>query len=64
MYNPYYVGEIIDRVIMNGEMAYLRTALVALAVITIGRAVLGYVKEYMFDLSSSRVIVDLRKKAF
>lgn len=64
MYNPYYVGEIIDRVIMNGEMAYLRTALVALAVITIGRAVLGYVKEYMFDLSSSRVIVDLRKKLF
>jgi ATP-binding cassette subfamily B protein len=64
MYNPYYFGEIIDRVIMNGELAYMRTALLALAVITFGRAVLGYAKEYMFDISSSKVIVDLRKKLF
>lgn len=64
MYNPYYFGEIIDRVIINGELAYIRTALLALAVITFGRAVLGYTKEYMFDISSSRVIVDLRKKLF
>jgi len=64
MFNPYYVGQIIDRVILGGEMPYLRTALLALAVITFGRAVLGYTKEYMFDLSSSRVIVDLRKELF
>ena len=64
MYNPYYVGEIIDRVILGGELAYLRTALLALAVITFGRAVLGYTKEYMFDISSSKVIVELRKKLF
>ncbi|HPV02168.1 MAG TPA: ABC transporter ATP-binding protein [Clostridiales bacterium] len=64
MYNPYYVGSIIDRVVLGGELAYLRTALLALAVITFGRAVLGYIKEYMFDLSSSKVIVDLRKKLF
>jgi ATP-binding cassette subfamily B protein len=42
----------------------MRTALLALAVITFGRAVLGYAKEYMFDISSSKVIVDLRKKLF
>ncbi|HEY8349849.1 MAG TPA: ABC transporter ATP-binding protein [Clostridia bacterium] len=64
MFNPYYVGQIIDRVILGGEMPYLRTALLALAAITFGRAVLGYTKEYMFDLSSSRVIVDLRKELF
>jgi len=64
MYNPYFVGEIIDRVVMNGEMPYLRKALLALAAITIGRAVLGYTKEYSFDVSSSRVIVDLRRELF
>ena len=64
MFNPRLVGGIIDRVIMNGEMDYLRPALLALVAITIGRAVLGYTKEYGFDLSSSKVIVDLRKNLF
>lgn len=64
MFNPYFIGRIIDNVILNGELAYLRTALLALAGITVGRAALGYMKEYMFDISSSRVIVNLRKKLF
>ncbi len=64
MYNPYFVGQIVDRVIMNGEMPYLKTALLALAAITIGRAILGYTKEYGFDVTSSKVIVNLRKKLF
>lgn len=64
MYNPQIVGDIIDRVVMNGELAWLRTALLMLVGITIGRAVLGYTKEYCFDISSSRVIVNLRKMLF
>ncbi len=64
MFNPRLVGEIIDRVIISGEMDYLRPALMALLAITIGRAVLGYTKEYGFDISSSKVIVDLRKNLF
>lgn len=64
MYNPRIVGEIIDRVVMNGELVYLRSALLVLAGITIGRAVLGYTKEYCFDISSSQVIVNLRKILF
>ena len=36
MYNPYFVGEIIDRAIVNGEMDYLKTALLALTVICEG----------------------------
>jgi len=64
MFNPRLVGGIIDRVIMNGEMDYLRPALLALVAITIGRAVLGYTKEYGFDIASSRVIVNLRKDLF
>ncbi len=64
MFNPRLVGGIIDRVIMNGEMDYLRPALLALVAITIGRAVLGYTKEYGFDIASSKVIVNLRKNLF
>ncbi len=64
MFNPYYVGQIIDRVVLNGEMSYLGTALVILAGITIGRSVLGYIKEYQFDLTSTKIISDLRQKLF
>lgn len=64
MYNPYYIGQIVDRVVLKGEMPFLKTALLALAGITLGRAVLGYTKEYCFDLSSSKVIVLLRKNLF
>ncbi|HEX2947594.1 MAG TPA: ABC transporter ATP-binding protein [Clostridia bacterium] len=64
MYNPYIVGNIIDKVVMNGEMDYLRTALPALAAIMIARAILGYTKEIGFDISSSKVILNLRKNLF
>ena len=64
MFNPYFVGRIVDRVILNSEMTYLKTALLALVGITIGRAILGYAKEYGFDISSSKVILNLRKNLF
>jgi len=64
MYNPFLVGEIIDRVIKNGEFDYLNNALLLIAAITISRAVLGYIKEYGFDSVSSTVILDLRQKLF
>lgn len=64
MFNPYFVGQIVDKVILNGEMTYLKTAMMALIGVTIGRAILGYVKEYGFDISSSKVIVNLRKGLF
>lgn len=64
MFNPYLVGEIIDRVIIGGEMGYLKAALLALAGITVGRAIMGYSREYGFDFASSKVIMDLRKDLF
>lgn len=64
MFNPYFVGEIIDKVVLNGKMDYLRIALLALAGITLGRAFLGYNKELCFDIASSKVIVNLRKNIF
>ena len=35
MYNPYFVGQIIDRAILAGDMPYLRIALLALVGVTI-----------------------------
>ncbi len=64
MFNPYIIGQIIDRTVTKGDMPYLRTALLMLAVITVSRAVLGYIRGYGFDLASSKVIVDLRKALF
>jgi len=64
MFNPHLVGEIIDRVVISGDMEYLRPALTALAAITVGRAVFGYIRGYEFDVSSSKVIVKLRKNLF
>lgn len=64
MFNPYFVGEIVDRTVLHKDMDYLKTALLALAGITIGRAVLGYIKSIGFDISSSKVILDLRKNLF
>lgn len=64
MFNPYLIGEIIDRTVLNKDMSYLKTALLLLAGITIGRAVLGYTKEYGFDVGGSKVILNLRKDLF
>ncbi len=64
MFNPYFIGEIIDRTVLHKDMNYLKTALLVLAGITIGRAVLGYTKEYGFDVGGSKVILNLRKNLF
>jgi len=64
MFNPYLMGQIIDRVILNSELLYLKIALPALAGITIGRAILGYIKEYSIDFSASKVVLNLRKALF
>lgn len=64
MFNPYFIGQIIDRVILGGEMSYLKAALAILVGITIGRSILGYLKEYWFDLTSSKITMNMRKSLF
>lgn len=64
MFNPYFVGKIVDRTVLNKDMDYLKMALLALAGITLGRAVLGYTKSISFDIASSKVILNLRKNLF
>ena len=64
MFNPYFIGKIVDRTVLNKDMDYLKIALLALAGITLGRAVLGYTKSISFDIASSKVILNLRKNLF
>jgi ATP-binding cassette, subfamily B, multidrug efflux pump len=64
MFNPRQVQRIIDDVIIGGNTALFGPIALLLAIITVGRAIFGYVKEYMFDLASSRVTAKLRIRMF
>jgi len=64
MFNPYLVKIIIDRVLKGREYSILNLVLLALAAITVGRAVLGYIKEYLSDLLAVRVAQDLKQDLF
>lgn len=64
MFDPYLKKLIVDDVIMGNNMAVFKGALLGLAGITLGRAVLGYAKEMSFDMGSSKVIMSLRKELF
>ncbi len=64
MFNPRMVQRLIDDVIVAQDTSPFRGILLVLVAITLGRAVFGYTKEMMFDLSSSKVIIRLRQKLF
>jgi ATP-binding cassette, subfamily B, multidrug efflux pump len=64
MYNPYLQKIMVDRVIRNKETALLFSVLTALVAITLSRAILGYTKEYLFDVLSTKVNVDLKQDLF
>jgi len=64
MFNPLMIQRLIDEVITPKDMTPFKGILILLVVITVGRAIFGYTKEMMFDLSSSKIIIQLRKKLF
>jgi ATP-binding cassette subfamily B multidrug efflux pump len=64
MFNPRLLKVIVDEVIIGGKTDILRPVLVALLGITLGRAVLGYSKEYLFDFGSQKIVADLRRDLF
>ncbi|MFA9396632.1 MAG: ABC transporter ATP-binding protein [Clostridiaceae bacterium] len=64
MLNPYLTKLLIDNVFTNGERNLFIPILIGLTIITLSRAVLGYVKEYLFDVLSANVSVDLKKDLF
>lgn len=64
MFNPRMLQKLIDDVIVARNPEPFLGIILTLAGITSGRALFGYLKEMMFDLSSSKIIIRLRRKLF
>ncbi|NLM46553.1 MAG: ABC transporter ATP-binding protein [Firmicutes bacterium] len=64
MLNPVVTQKIIDDVIAAGRYELFRGLLLALLGITLGRALFGYLRDYLFDVAGSRIAVDIRNDLF
>lgn len=64
MANPILAKIIVDDVFLGGKRGILWYILAAIAGIALGRAILGYVKEYLFDVLSARVNEDMKEDLF
>lgn len=64
MLNPLLVRVIIDDIIKAGHVELLTRTLLALLGVTLGRGILGYLREFLFDKTGSSVATDLRKEVF
>ncbi len=64
MLNPNVTVRIIDDVIGKGEVSILKYSLLMMMVFALGRVVFGYAKEYLFDTTSFKISVDIRKNLF
>ena len=64
MFNPSLLRLIIDKIIIGKQMSLLRMALLSLLGITVSRAALGYLKEFLFDCGGLKVVTDLRQDLF
>ncbi len=64
MYNPVITGRIIDEVIKDGNTAIFKTLALYLVGITMGRMVMGYAKEMLFDFVGVQIVTDLRQRIF
>lgn len=64
LFNPYLTQIMIDKVITGKKYGLLTSILAAIAFIAIGRAILGYIKEYGFDWMSTKVAIDIKEDLF
>lgn len=64
MLSPIVTGRIIDDVITAGNLQLLSGFLLTLLGIGAGRAIFGYLKEYIFDLVSVQITCEIRKTLF
>ena len=64
MLNPQITKIVIDKVILDGQATLLPKLLLGLFLIGLGRCIFGYLKEYTFDSTSSKIAIDLRRKLF
>jgi ATP-binding cassette subfamily B protein len=64
MFNPYLQQLITDRVFLGGELNILLPILGGFISITALRAIFGYAKEYLFDVLSAKISIDIKKDVF
>lgn len=64
MLNPQITKIIIDDVITDGKQSLLPKLLLGLFLIGLGRCIFGYLKEFLFDSTSSKISLDIRRRLF
>lgn len=64
MLSPQITRHIIDDVIMKGNVHLLTKLLLGILAIGLGRAIFQYLKEFTFDLVSSKIAADIRRNIF
>ena len=64
MLNPLLTRSVIDDVVKGGKGELLLSILLALLIVSLGRAVSGYLREYLFDKASSGLASGLRRDIF
>lgn len=64
MFNPYLNKIMVDNVLGNKEINLLWIVLAGIAGISLSRSVLGYYKEYAFDVLSAKINIDIKQDLF
>ncbi len=64
MLYPMITKRIVDEVIIGGDLGLLRFLLSMVVLIGVGRAIGGYLKEFIFDTVSVKIGAKLRKDLF
>lgn len=64
MLAPLVTRKVVDDVIIGGKMEVLKYCLLAFLGIGIGRCIFQYSKEYLFDITGSKVAVEIRRDVF
>lgn len=64
MVYPKITEQIVDDVILGGELSLLTKLLVGIVIVGIGRCIFGYCKEFTFDKLASKIGSEIRKDLF
>lgn len=64
MLSPQVTKRVIDNVIIGGDMGLLPKLLILIFIIGLGRCIFQYLKEFIFDVISSKISVKIRKDLF
>lgn len=64
MIAPMITQRIIDKVVVGGKMQLLQMYLIGILMVGVGRCIFQYLKEYVFDLTGSKIASEIRKNLF